>query len=543
MIGNRLTWIWEAVIKGARREPGRFGAWGLVLAFGLFVLVRGKDVEWDFRNYHWYNPYALLYGRRAFDVAVAQHATYYNPLTDVPIYAAAQVMPAWLVGLLFGLVQGLNAVLLYELANGALDGVEHTRRSWFALAIAAAGMLGGMTLLLAGVTSHDLTVSLFVLAALVLLIRLDERDAGRRNDLVRVALAGLVCGAAVGLKLTMAPYALGLAAGVAVLVAPWRARALRLVVFGAGGLGGVLICGGFWALTLWHETGNPIFPYFNDVIGSPLLLSASYRDTRFLPQGALDAWTFPFLFTFDWRRVVEFPFRDVKIMIAYVLVPIAMLLWATRRAAPERALSSHAARLLFAFTAVSYVAWLNLFAIYRYAVTLEMLAPLVIVIAIDFIPVAARYRTGAAAIVLIVSIAAIRWDAAVGWRPAWGAKLVAIDLPPIEEPSDTMVLMAGTEPLSYVVPSFPPQIPFLRVDSWLDSPQSNTPFGQAMRTRIAAHHGPLFGAFIPWEGERAKAAFASYGLAFDPSKCRQITSNVGEPIRWCALERRGGAHE
>ncbi len=539
MTGKLLTRLWLAAASWARREPGRVGAWGLVIAFGLFVLIRGKDAEWDFRNYHWYNPYAWLTGRRGFDVAVAQHATYYNPLMDVPIYVGAQIMPAWLIGLLFGLVQGINAVLLYELAHAALDGTAERQRSWIALAIATAGMLGGMTLLLAGVTSHDLTVSLFVLGALVLLMRLDDGAAGTRGDLWRVVGAGLAGGAAVGLKLTMVPYALGLAAGVLVLAAPWRARVLRLAALGAGGFAGALVCGGFWALTLWHETGNPVFPYFNDVIGSPLLLAQSYRDTRFLPQG-LDVWTFPFLFSFDWARVVEFPFRDIKIMIAYVLVPVALVLWASRRGADERLFSSRAARLLFAFSAVSYIGWLNLFAIYRYAVTLEMLAALVIMIAIDFIPVATRYRLVAASVIAIVALAAIRWDAAVGMRSAWDGTLVAVAVPPIERPAETMVLMAGTEPLGYIVPAFPPEIPFLRVDSWLDTPQSNTPFGQMMRARIEAHRGPLFGVFIPWEGERAKAAFASFGLTFDLSKCRQITSNVGEPIQWCALERRGG---
>ena len=541
MVGHRLIWAREAVVKTARHEPGRVGAWGLVLAFALFVLVRGKDVGWDFRNYHWYTPYALLTGRRGFDVAVGQHATYYNPLSDVPLYAASQVMPAWLVALFFGLFQGLNAILLYELARSSFEGPVDARRSWFALALAACGMLGGMTLLLAGTTSHDLTVSVFVLAALVLLMRLDPRAAGTRSDLWLAAGAGLAGGLAVGLKLTMAAYALGLAAGLLMLTAPWRARLTRLAALGAGGFVGTLIFGGYWALTLWHETGNPFFPFFNDLIGSPLLLSASYRDMRFVPVGVFDTLAFPFLFTFDWSRVVEFPFRDVKIMIAYVVIPVALALWATGYAARERFFAPRAARLLFVFAAISYVAWLELFAVYRYLATVEMLAPLMIVIAIDFVPVAARYRAIAALVILVAAVAAIRWDAAFELRPAWRTTMVSIDVPPIAEPDKTMVLMAGIEPMSYIIPAFPPQIPFLRVDSYLDSPQSNTPFGHAMRVRIDAHQGPFFGVFIYWEDERAKAAFASYGLSFDLSKCGQVTSNIGPALRWCTLERRATA--
>ena len=85
MIGKSPKHVWEAASQFVRREPGGLSAWGLAVGFAVFVLVRGKDVSWDVRNYHWYNPYALLTGRRGFDVAVAQHATYYNPMVDVPV--------------------------------------------------------------------------------------------------------------------------------------------------------------------------------------------------------------------------------------------------------------------------------------------------------------------------------------------------------------------------------------------------------------------------------------------------------------------------
>ena len=542
MLANRLRDFWDQFAARVRGEPGLAGAWALVVAFGVFVLVRGKDVSWDVRNYHWYNPYALLTGRRGFDVAVAQHATYYNPMIDAPVYVGAEIMPAWLVGLLLGLVHGLNAILLYLLASRALDQrIAPATRSWIAFGLALAGMLGGMTLQLGGALSHDLTVSLFVLGALVVLMRVDEAKAGTQDDLMRIGAAGALGGIAVGLKLTMFPFALGLAAAVAVLSAAWRVRLLRLVALGAGGLIGAVVFGGSWALVLWRETGNPIFPYFNDVFGSPLLLSASYRDVRFLPQGALEELIYPFLFSWDGMRVADAPFRDVKIMLAYVLVPLAVILWSAKRAASERLFSSNAIRLLFVFAAVSYFVWINIFGIYRYAVTLELMAPLLIAMAIDFVPIAARYRGWATAAVLAISVVALGWGAAIGERPAWGARYVAVDLPPLTKPDETMVIMAGTEPSSYVIPSFPPQIPFLRIDSWLDSPQSHTRFGDRMRMRVAAHRGPLFGIFAGWERDRALAAFSEYGLAIELAQCSAIKSNAGEPLIWCPLFRRAMA--
>ncbi|HEX4271186.1 MAG TPA: hypothetical protein VHZ32_07355, partial [Rhizomicrobium sp.] len=50
---------------------------GVALLFWAgFVIVLGKDTSWDFRNYHWYAPYAFLNNRLGIDMAVAHQASY-----------------------------------------------------------------------------------------------------------------------------------------------------------------------------------------------------------------------------------------------------------------------------------------------------------------------------------------------------------------------------------------------------------------------------------------------------------------------------------
>ena len=105
----------------------------------------------------------------------------------------------------------------------------------------------------------------------------------------------------------------------------------------------------------------------------------------------------------------------------------------------------------------------------------------------------------------------------------------------------TALAMAGVEPMGYVVPSFPPQIAFLRIDGWLDTPSSHSPFGDRMRKRIAAHDGPIYGVFIERERDRAVAAFDADGLVPAEEDCATIRSNVGEPLMWCALLRKASA--
>ncbi len=74
--------------------------------------------------------------------------------------------------------------------------------------------------------------------------------------------------------------------------------------------------------------------------------------------------------------------------------------------------------------------------------------------------------------------------------------------------------------MGYIVPAFPPQIPFLRIDGWLDTPTSHSAFGDRMRARIDAHEGPIFGVFIERERERAVAAFGADGLMLASTRLR-----------------------
>src|ERR1700749_2838676 len=89
----------------------------VIFGWAAFVVAHGKDMSWDFRNYHWYIPYAFLNGRAGFDVAVAHQATYYNPLLDIPFYVLATHTPSWFALGVLGAVQGANVVPLYFIAR------------------------------------------------------------------------------------------------------------------------------------------------------------------------------------------------------------------------------------------------------------------------------------------------------------------------------------------------------------------------------------------------------------------------------------------
>ena len=80
---------------------------------------------------------------------------------------------------------------------------------------------------------------------------------------------------------------------------------------------------------MYQLTGNPLFPYFNDYWKSPLALAVPYRDLRFVP--AFRPWWqqlfFPVLFTIDWHVADDLGFQDIRVMLAYLLVIAAAIVW------------------------------------------------------------------------------------------------------------------------------------------------------------------------------------------------------------------------
>ena len=63
--------------------------WGeltLCLAAGVIMSVMlGQDANWDLRNYHLYNPYALLHGRLGVDLLPAGMTSNSIPSSMFPI--------------------------------------------------------------------------------------------------------------------------------------------------------------------------------------------------------------------------------------------------------------------------------------------------------------------------------------------------------------------------------------------------------------------------------------------------------------------------
>jgi hypothetical protein len=511
----------------------------VVFAFGCISTLLGKDDGWDFLNYHWYDAYAFLHARLGFDVAVAHHATYFNPLIHLPFYWLATAGTSSLALFYVGALNGLNVLPLYLIARSSLIPPDNR---WLAAALALAGLAGSTVLSMIGSTSYDTVLSVPVFSGLaVLIIKRDALSAAVRPAAAAAVAAGLLIGAATGLKLVEVFYAAGFALVLLLLPGRPAVRVARLLAGGAGGIAAVLLCAGFWFLALERATGNPLFPFYNSVFRSSLIDPTYFGTTNFVPAGFWPTLSFPFRFLLDYRIADDAPFRDLRIPLLYALLPIASLWFAVAPSRSVRLVAAPATRILLVFAAGSYAAWLAAFAVYRYLVGLEMLAPLLIVAVLDCAPLARRERLAAVTIILL--LAALFGRYGFGDHVANGDPYVQASGLSFPDPGGTMLLMTGDEPMAYLIPSLPPAIPVLRIDGWLVQPGDASGLTASMRARVAAHRGDLFLLAAPWERIAANRATSAYGLEILAAQCREIRSNLGGPYQLCPLRRSRPSHD
>jgi len=501
-------------------------ALGSMLAGAVYTWFAGEDVNWDWQNYHEYNVWAVLNGRYAIDALPAGFQTYFNPAVYFPVYYLRHLLPSPYGLMILGAVHGLNLLLIYSLIRVLLRGAATASAIGASILIAA---VGPMTLSEVGTSFSDILTALPILAGCILVLSADGSRHGR------YILAGLLLGAAVGLKLTNVVYALGAAAAVLAATRPLTAT----FCLGLGGAVGALATGGAWGLMLWREMGNPIFPLFNAVFQSKELVPMNIMDWQFLPRGILDALAYPFYWLVGDNRSSEYPFRDARFAVAMVLI----LAGFGRSLIARATIFTRRDVQFVVFFAVSYAAWLALFSIQRYAIVLELLcAPLIVLMISRCLAdppgatsqgVAPSRRVNAvmAATALLIAL----WSQPGDWfRRPWSNPYNPTISRQLDQPAAYFLL---DKPLSYVAPLLPPQSRFFQI---ADIAMPIMPDGEFDRRIRTALKNPLPGG--AWElhtrGKPIREPLLErYGLRVDASRpCVEIEgAQLATAIEACPL--------
>jgi hypothetical protein len=521
------------------------GRAGVVLAvlipilFGLISVAIGQDDNWDLRNYHLYNVYALLNNRIGFDLAPARFQTYFNPTIDLLYYGLNHYLSQRMAGFVMGALHGLNFVLLLAIGRKLTGAVTDMR---LPLLLAAAGVLGPGFRGELGNTMGDNLTALLVLGALYLILSrwdvLVERGAKAAAPLL---WAGLLIGLGTGLKLTNAPYAVALCLALLAVPLPFRHRLCLAFLFGIGVLAGVAVTGGWWFVKMWQLFGNPLFPQFNNIFHSPWATETAVIDAYFLPKTWLEYLQWPFIFASDYRRVTEAATRLAMWPATYVLFAVcgAVLLLRRLRGVALSSIGPRG-RFFLLFFGLAYLVWMRMFSIYRYLIPLELLVPLAIwllwrAIAVSA-PVAHRLAGVTVLALLLCAIPTPKWGNA-----QWGEQAYQAEVPAFEQPAQSVVFIAQPDPpLAWLATMFPPEVKFIGVG--IGFPESPA-WQERMRQAVAERHGPDYVMLAAVKNEKLdtlqnKLAVAqSLGLTDDAAGCAKLEW-LGRHVRLQAELRR-----
>ena len=498
-----------------------------VAAAGLYSVHARLDVNWDLKNYHFYNAYAFLNARLGWDIAPAQLQTYYNPLLDLPFYFLVQAIPSpRIIAFVMGTTTGVAAFALLRMLVVLFPKDETGRPLWIALAFAI-GATGSMGLSVIGSTMNEWPPAMMLMLSLSILIASIAKHG--RPTIAALGIAGVVTGIAVGLKLTYGVFGVGMTIATAAS-GTWRERALSVMAIGGFLFAGFLASYGLWGATLYEHFANPFFPHFNAIFKSPWWEPVDYFDRHFGPRDALQAIFFPFYLAREYKLVSEVSFRDWRLAVLFTLAIAAAIRYL---ATGRRERLAPTWKLLAVFTLASYLTWLKLFGIYRYLVPLEMLAgPLIVGCALYLLPRGNVARVAIA--ILAVLIVGTTRDASWGRLPFRGAYF---DVSVPEVLPRSLVIVGPYEPMSYAIPFFRPDTRFVSPSNNLLEVTQENLLARRIREVVAGHKGAIY--TMDFRGQDGvNAALRRYGLARDERSCLPIRSYLDDSaMRLCRASR------
>jgi len=352
----------------------------LAVAWGWYA---GKCLPWDMVHYHVYSGFSALHDRFGRDFMAAGPQSYLNPYALIPAYwLVTTSLPPVVAASLLAVAHTVNVWLVFEIGllwcrdEDAEPRLAPVLCGWLLTLIAP------LFLAQVGTSYADIVTSMPVLAA-VLLCALRQEDLAWRNG-----LAGLLMGVAVGLKISNVIFAVAIAVGMlAVARGGWQ-RLRPLLHYAAGGGIGLLLSTGWWSWRLWQEFGNPVFPMFNGIFGSPYAAAGGDMNMRFGPATWTEALLRPVYMLSPAAGVyTENALPDVRYLALFLAMAAAIGLFGWRswrrrpprlEAAPDVPVSGFTANrgLVLACIAflVSWVLWLLTSGNGRYFMPMAMLA-------------------------------------------------------------------------------------------------------------------------------------------------------------------------
>ena len=518
---------------------------------GMYSITRGQDIWWDNLNYHLYNPFSLLQGTWGSAAAAAGTHSFLNPLPDLYYYFFFTVFfnhPRCLA-FFMGLPFGLFAWQVYCIALDIWEGKN--KYLWttviLLLTITAAGISSQI-----GTNTNEILLGNFVLMSFWLLC-LFVKDPEKQFK--KIVWAACICGAAAGMKLTLAPFCIALLSGYLLQWKQLKHPFKGLCLFALSGLAGFLLTNGYFMWKLYVQYGNPIFPYYNDIFHSPYFESVYLADTRKLPKFLLHKLFFPFTWAFKlspYAAEETVMHQDMRLALGYIAVVVLFIrLWTKSLVAMNKRLLCT----ILVYAVISYVLWLTSFSVLRYATVIEFLAVLLLCVMI------ASYRSIWREVTIVTLCGVLLSTTTPQDLGHFIFEPQVVDFmwkkPTIED--DSLVWFVNF-PTSYLAPLLNKKATYMgnflyqdeeypkRYASLLETFHANPKtfeqlhFEKYQQQLIANHQGPIYIVSVNWPLKDNVKTWEKFGLTIDRESCQIFSTNFcfyAEKYAVCRANRRG----
>lgn len=493
------------------------------------TVVGGQDLNFDLQTYHYYLGYSAFVDRFALDFLPAGFQGYQSPVPYMLLYWLDSVgTPPLINASIHAAIHAVNLVLLLLLAQSLVGTIATVRDRVTVVAFWLLGAIAPTYWHLVGTSYADLLASIPVLAGLWLVAR-----AMPVSGLRGIAIGGALLGIAAALRVHNAIYVAGLLCALALARFPSpRDRLRALGAFSGAAFAAWLLCFAPWALRVYREFGNPLFPFFNGVFRSPDFPAANLPLTSFVPDNLRDLIALPFrMASDDYWVYVEGRVPDVRPALLVVCLAVCALLWLFRRArAPDQ--------LIVTFFAVSAVLWLFTSSNGRYGVALFLLGgPVCGVLLSRLLPF--RY--------VVASIAAVvAWQALLQGMllresrtvsTPWASRYFDWNMPDRYKREPATFLSFALQTGSTLAPRVHPASSHVNLVGQY-TPNIDSPGSDRIRRIIALPHRRLYGVFdfdytqtgLPG-AESVKTYFRDHlglwGLDFTDESCEFVSLRAG----------------
>ena len=258
---------------------------------------------------------------------------------------------------------------------------------------------------------------------------------------------------------------------------------------------GFVISYSYWAIYLFRRYKNPFFPYFNKLFHSPFFPSQNFLGPSFQPHGLVQTVFYPFYFMKSQHLVSEELFRDPRLGILYILLVVLviyLILSHFVQQIPKPKITKESVVLLL-FIIVSYILWEKIYSYYRYLEVIEFLSLLAIITIVCSVIRSTRLAVLLSLLIalLIMFMTSPMHFGRITWQSSW----FGVKLPANYIRADSVVLMAGNEPQSFLIPFFPSGVDFIRTQGNIYEPgppiyPETTAYKQLVKSAILSKEQP-----------------------------------------------------